>query len=447
VPRTNDIPVPLRPRLGRLARRLVLGLFLERWSPWAAASLLVAGVVALACRMFVPAAAPYLPWLWLAPVPAAAAALAASIARTYRPADLVAVADWLDGGHGMLLALFETGDPAWIESPGLARDFPLPRLRPWRSLRAVPAALAFLAAASWLPQRAAPPSTTILADDIAGRLTAAVVELKQQDLITPDEEKTLEEEIERIRRGAEQRMDASSWEAADALREKLAADVAAKQNALRWAEESLARYAAAAQGADGAPGSAAAAAELAAALEKLAQSGLLAGAAADLRRQLKGGTLPADPKALGELAAAVSKYLGEAGGRLGNVAALGKEAGRFDPSEFPLNHSSMSRDGDGDPGRGGVTRGRADAELTWGRETAPFDRFKAKPLPPGAARSADDWAPIVEMPGAPQASPETGAAAAAREYGAAAGQAAWRRTLAPRHQSAVKKYFAGMSRP
>jgi hypothetical protein len=33
------------------------------------------------------------------------------------------------------------------------------------------------------------------------------------------------------------------------------------------------------------------------------------------------------------------------------------------------------------------------------------------------------------------------ASAAARQYEAGAGQSAWRRTLAPRHQSAVKKYF------
>jgi len=30
---------------------------------------------------------------------------------------------------------------------------------------------------------------------------------------------------------------------------------------------------------------------------------------------------------------------------------------------------------------------------------------------------------------------------AARQYSAVAGQSAWRRSLAPRHQSAVKKYF------
>ena len=61
--------------------------------------------------------------------------------------------------------------------------------------------------------------------------------------------------------------------------------------------------------------------------------------------------------------------------------------------------------------------------------------------PPGAARSPDDWAPLAEMPGTPQESAESSARSAARQYAATSGQAAWRRTLAPRHQSAVKKYF------
>ena len=124
-----------------------------------------------------------------------------------------------------------------------------------------------------------------------------------------------------------------------------------------------------------------------------------------------------------------------------DLGRLGKEFGRFDPSEFPLDSSESAANGDGNPGQGGINRGRGDAPLTWGKESLPFDRFKAQPLPPGAARSPDDWAPVVELPGAPQESPAQSASSAARQYAAVAGQTAWRRTLAPRHQSAVKKYF------
>src|SRR4030095_11402057 len=143
-----------------------------------------------------------------------------------------------------------------------------------------------------------------------------------------------------------------------------------------------------------------------------------------------------------ELAAAVSKYLAETKGRMGDLARMGKEFGRFDPSEFPLEFDRSAPDGGGDPGTGGINRGRGDAPLTWGKESLPFDRFKAQALPPGAARSPDDWAPLAEGAGTPQESAEPGTRSAARQYGSTSGQAAWRRTLAPRHQSAVKNDFA-----
>jgi hypothetical protein len=441
----NEMPVSVRPALRRLARRLAIGLFLDVWPGWAVASLLVAGVVTIVCRMFFPDAAPRLHWLWLAPVVTAVPALIVCFIRAYRPAEVVAMADWLNGGQGVLLTLLETSDAAWAESEMLAHAsrFALPRLRPWRKLAALVPALAFLIVAWLLPQRIpAQGANGVLADDIAADLKTTLAELKQQDLLTPVEEKKLEEEIERIRRGAQERVDASSWEAADALREKVAAGLAEKQDAVKWAEESLARYAAAGE-ADANAGSRSEpnAAELMKALEKLAQSGLLAGAPADLQQLLKGGKLPTDAKALGKLTASLAEYLGKANTRIGELAKLGKGFGRFDPSEFPLD-GSASADGDGEPGRGGVNRGRADAALTWGKETLPHDRFKAAALPPGAPRSPDDWAPVAELPGAPKESPGSNAQLSpARQYAADAGQTAWRRTLAPRHQSAVKKYF------
>ena len=141
------------------------------------------------------------------------------------------------------------------------------------------------------------------------------------------------------------------------------------------------------------------------------------------------------------LQASLAKYLAEMNGRVGELGKLGREFGRFNPADFPLDESASGEGGE-IPGRGAATRGRADAPLTWGKETSPFDRFKATALPPGAPRSPDDWAPVMELPGAPQADPVLSASGPAKQYAAAAGQTAWRRGLAPRHQSAVKKYFA-----
>ena len=440
----NQLPGRIRPGLKRLGRQLAVGLFLEVWPAWAIGSLLAAGVIAITCRLFFPAAAPHLAWLWLAPALSLVPALFVCFMRRYRPDEIVALADSLGGGHGVLLTLTERDDPNWAESPLVehALTFALPRLRPWRRLSALPAAAAFLMMALWLPQRSPSADRGALADDIAGGLASTLDQLKQQDLVTPEDEQKLEEEIERIRRAADERVDGSSWEAADAVRERMVAAVAAKQDAVKWAQDALRRYAAAAQG--GAAGTQAdakaEAAELAEAIGKLAESGLLAGAPPELQRRLKGGRLPANPQELRDLAASLAEYLADANGRIGSLGKLGKEFGRFDPSEFPLESASV--DGDGNPGSGGINRGRGDAELTWGNESLPIDRFKSAPLPPGAARSADDWAPVVEAPGAPSESPVTSTASAARQYADSAGQTAWRRTLAPRHQSAVKKYFA-----
>jgi hypothetical protein len=440
------MPVSVQRALRRLARRLAIGLFLDVWPAWAAASLLATGLTVLICRLFVPAAALYLPWLWLAPVLAAVPAFVICMTRAWRPSEIVALADSLTGGHGTLLALHETNDPVWPESALAARahDIPLPRLRPWRKLALLPPALALMAAAFWLPQRLPRASDTILANDIAANLTAKLAELKQQELVTPLEEERLEEEIERLRRSAEERVDASAWEAADTLQDKMVADVSAKKDAVEWAQESLARYAAASKGGASADALAAAqVAELTAALERLKQQGLLAGAPEELQRMLSGGKLPSDAASLRELMAALDKHLTGKSQRIADLARLGKAFGRFDPSEFAKKgEGELSADGDGKPGRGGVTRGRGDAEMTWGKETAAFDKFKTTALPPGAARSPDDWAPVAEMFGEPEEAAVLSSPSAARQYADVAGNTAWRRTLAPRHQSAVKKYFA-----
>ncbi|HYR84043.1 MAG TPA: hypothetical protein VE422_08200 [Terriglobia bacterium] len=449
----NAFQASVRSAMRRFARRVAVGHFLEIWPLWAVPSLLLAGLIALVCRMFFPSAAEILVWLWLAPVVAIFPAFIICIARAYRPSEIVALADSLDGGQGLLLTLLETGDPAWTGAPALENFSrrPLPRLRPRRLLWKFLPAAAFLLAALLVPQRVpAGPGNTILANDIAEDLKTTLAELTKRDLITPAEEKKLEEEIERIRKSALERVDSSSWEAADALREKLAANLSEKHDALKWAQESLARYAAAsAQGVADNPAHESDIEEIARAIETLSRSGLLADAPADLRRLLGGSStatsgnvrLATDARSLRKLADSLSTYLAKRSEGLRDLSRLGKESGWFDPSEYPQFSYDRGPDGDGDPGSGGLNRGRGDAPLTWGKESLPFDRFKAVALPPGAVRSPDDWAPVAVLPGAPKASPEIGAQAPAQDYAGTAGQAAWRRTLVPRHRSAVKKYF------
>ena len=446
----KDLPVAVRPVLRRLTRRVALGLFLDIWPRWATGACLIAGTAALVCRMFFVSAEGVLPFLWIAPILATLPAVYLCIRRAYRPSEIVALADWLSGGQGTLLTLLEKRDPAWNNAPAVESlsRISLPRLNPWRKLGPVLAAALFLSIALFVPQRMLTgPRSTVLANDVVADLKTAAELLKKENLLTPDEQKKLDEEIERIRKDALDRMDSSSWEAADALREQVASKLNEKQDAMKWAQESLARYADAAQA--GGPPSEDVSAELAKALEKLAKTGMLADAPSNIQQLLGGESggegskvrLPKDPRKLRELARALGKFLGENGQRFGDLAKLTGKAGRFDPSEFGEFSYEEGNNEDGEPGRGGITRGRGDADLTWGDESIPFDKFKSVALPQGSVRSPDDWAPVAVLPGAPKESPELSGPSTGAQFAGTSGQAAWRRTLAPRHYSAVKKYF------
>ncbi len=94
----------------------------------------------------------------------------------------------------------------------------------------------------------------------------------------------------------------------------------------------------------------------------------------------------------------------------------------------------------GRPGRGGIDRGRGDANLDFtGSTKEAKDASKPERLPPGAARPA----PSILL-GVSRAEPQgkavrdTGAGSAGAE---GFGAAAWRRRIVPRHRDAVRGFF------
>lgn len=93
------------------------------------------------------------------------------------------------------------------------------------------------------------------------------------------------------------------------------------------------------------------------------------------------------------------------------------------------------------PGQGGVSRGRGDAEMTWGEETpGETDPFESKTLPD--ARYADpEHTGIVGIgAAAPPVDPQAEAPGSGA-IEASGGQSAWRRRLAPQHRDAVRTWF------
>jgi hypothetical protein len=434
--------------LRKVARRVAVGQFFQIWPRWGTVAFLIAGFIALICRIFFPNGAHLLPFVWAVPVLSVLVTACLTFNRRYNPMEIAAIADSLGGGDGTLLAILETRDGSWNGALAALSRLSLPRLRVRRHVWPLCTAAVFLTVCLLLPQRVLTVSDNqVAATEIAADLKATVAKLKEQELVTPDEERKLDEEIERIRKSALQHMDASSWDAADALREKAVASVADKHDALKWAQESLARFTVAAQSGD--LNVEAQTKELAEAITRLQESGLLADLPMELQKMLgsqyavAGGKvrLPSDPGALRRLSEMLSAHLADRERRFRDIAGLRREFGRFDSSDYPEFNYDRGPDGDGNPGTGGLNRGRGDALMTWGKETKRFDNFKAVPLPPGAVRSPDDWAPVATLPGAPKASPQLSVPGETSQYNTAPGQEAWRRTLAPRHQAAVKKYF------
>lgn len=102
-------------------------------------------------------------------------------------------------------------------------------------------------------------------------------------------------------------------------------------------------------------------------------------------------------------------------------------------------------DQDGQPGRGGVSRGRGDAELTWGEETpGRTDQFEARALDPARNLDLEHSMLLGIGAGAPDVAPQAESAGDGAIQ-ASAGSSAWRRRLAPRHREAVKDFFAPAS--
>ena len=94
------------------------------------------------------------------------------------------------------------------------------------------------------------------------------------------------------------------------------------------------------------------------------------------------------------------------------------------------------------PGRGGVTRGRGDAELTWGDEAdKQGTKFKQTVLPKGFLDHPKDDVVSVQKSAPNEEAASDAPRSARRQDEAAAGQATWNRKLNPRHRNAVRKYF------
>jgi septal ring factor EnvC (AmiA/AmiB activator) len=445
----------------QLRRQLLLVTFGQHALRYGAGWLLGWGLLALVWRVVAQATSAKLLW-------GAAGLLGVGVVASWQvwrrcPAEATLRA-WLDQQNhcgGLLMAAGEGTLGAW-EVPALSA----PRLR-WRSrqpLGLFALAATFLAASLLLPVRL-PGSSTARAFDLtreAEQLKAELTALQEAGALTEEKAQSFEQQLQQVQHEATASDPVKSWEALDQLNDALShsAREAAQQQAQQQQQLDQAAALTKALQTGASQLNEQTLTEAMQTLSSLTQQALQNEAQAlprELQQALQAGKLNAAQ--LQQLAQALQQKQGRLNQQLSKLA----QSGLIKPGDLKQGATAGQRDhsglakhlaehaqkqplaktlGDWCAGKGGVTRGRADAELNFGemaREEGA--KFKEKTLPPAAVSELQNSQLLGLSAAAPAV--QTGAAAAhgALNQTAARGGSAYTQTVLPRHKGAVKRYF------
>ncbi|HDZ19910.1 MAG TPA: hypothetical protein ENH78_01270, partial [Phycisphaerae bacterium] len=387
--------------------------------------------------------------------------LIVGIVAAYRRApSRTAVRAALDGSHrcgGLVMASREADLGAW-RPPSLDPDRLTLRWHGRRPLALLAAAMAFVLISFMLPQRylTTGPGRTMNIGSQAAALTEQIEALEEEGVIDEEQAADMEAKLDQIESEATGDDPVKTWEALDHLETTLAdmADQAAEEaindteklgqagalaDALDMTADELDPSALTAAMGELADMVSEARAECEAAGEALSD---------EMAQACENGTLSAEQ--LGELAEQLSQSqsgLGESLKRLAEarlidaqtLAQLQRMAGQCDSGQLAdFLKAACSGDGDGDgdlagmslaevirlgladasggdrPGRGGVSRGRGDAAMTWRDPTSKENTaFEEQVLPPASLAAIRDSERIGLSTGAPtvaEAGPSAGGA-------------------------------------
>lgn len=464
----------------RLRFRLFRFLSLRLALTLSAGALFAAGLLALLLRIL--ASPPLLPLALLLLAAALLPFVPAAIAAWRRTPSAAQCLAWLDAAGssgGLLLMAGHPGAEAWKDR--LPASLPEPRLR-WREPRRPAiwlASAAFAAAVVLMPARlvhavlAAPLDLSPLIAPLQEKAAALI----EPDVTPPESLENWRKELEASAALQDGTDPARALEALDQLREQIEQAGAQTADQLMQEQELMRAAQAAAESIQGAFAEGGANSEAANASSLAAFNQFAAGQEwpasltntlpADLLAALPAGTLT--PEQL----EALSKLLKDAGdlkaGQLGRlVDAQLVEASRCPPGSLCTNgtacEAALARflgdqeggealaacfSGEGKPGRGGVSRGRGDAPLTW---TDPASSagigFKDIKLTSASTPSLETAKPIGFSAAAPDATPVASAVQPGALAGAApAPQAGRQAVILPRHRAAVDRYFQSTPAP
>lgn len=454
--------------IARHLRRLRIGQFLHCAAEWLAACLIVLGICVLLVKRLVPAWWPQVLWLAAAAVPVTALAWRLSRRGAFTRAESVALLDRALRADGLLMALSEVPDAEWQEHlPQWEERWrnALPRLRPRRFAACLALPLSFAVGVCFVPLRVIdshelPPPLTA-GQQAAQRLENLLASLQQADVLAPDQQAALDEEIRKLVEETRRTpLTHEKWETIDALDQRLRMELTKAQlqtdqllaavNALLEAtaegglelseeqrerlEEELLETLMKREPGSGSGNAPSGRRELSALLQRLSQSG------AQLAR------LPGDPAERQQLLSELREHLEQEQQRLAELRPEGtggqcRACGGQCEHGAGLCRQCQGKE-DGRPGRGGVSRGRGDAELTWGSESDEQGiKFKAVVLPPGFQEDPQEEVLGVRLTAPPVNPAPPSERSAARRFDPATGRETWDRQLRPRHKGVVKHYF------
>lgn len=467
--------------IARCWKRLRFGQFLTAAADCLAVYLFALGSAVLITKLAMPEFWPNVLWLVSGAVPVAFAAWLISGRELFSRTESVALLDNRLEAGGLLMTLCEAPDELWEERlPQLETLWKssLPQYRPVRFARQMVGPLVFMVAACLVPLReidAAPTLKNTAGEQATSQLQELLTELDKSDVLKEEEKQELEDEIAKlVEETKETPLTHEKWETVDALQERMRMRVETTAAELATAQQALAALKDAADGDFSSldiESMEMLSKDVLETLQKMADQGAFDNMPKDLKDQLQrlmknGGSkgpfqLPKDPAELAELLDELDGFLQNESKKMSDLRSrcqggkcqgcAGCEAGCTcsGPTDVactcpncPNGNRAGGQRAGGMPGRGGITRGRGDADLTWGDEsTLEGTKFKESVLPPGMLDKPRD-----EVVGVTIAAPETDVAdsaprSAARAATAASGDETWKGTVRPRHRSVVKRYF------
>ena len=448
--------------------RLKFGDFLRRAAEMGAAFLFAFGAAVLVVKLFLPRAWPDVLWGGLGLIPAWT--IAWWLARRKKRArwESVARLDSALGSGGLLMMLSELPDEEWSRRlPKLEREWngALPRVRPKRFAAVLALPLVFALAACLVPLRQAATAIVLrntVGQEAARELEALLDSIDEEKVLDEQEKQQLQEEIRKLaEETSETPLTHERWEAVDALRERMRARLESGAMLASQAGQAAALLSESKSADPNASEvslerSEQLAKELCEALEKLMQKGFCQGAPQELRDRLARLTkqgklrLPREGAERDELLDELKEFLDQENKRLSELrkkcsgCKSGCKSGECEEEGECDGGESLARGhvDSGRPGKGGVTRGRGDAELTWGDEADKQGvKFKEVVLPKGMQDRPKDEIIALERTAPNDEAAESAPRSAPRADEAAAGETTWNRKLAPRHRNVVRRYF------